>query len=529
MISIGNIMSHNHSLKLLALITALLVLTACSHLPKDFEQPPSYAINDTDKTWLGQEASKIPVNNPTDSSMYLIAEGTDAFLTRMALLSKAEKSVDVQYFIWKADIIGKLLMHQMLEVADNGVRVRLLLDDLTLDSETKDILFAMAHHSNIEVRIYNPFSASGYKARAALTDTVRINRRMHNKSFTVDSQYTIVGGRNIEENYFSANKRSNYADLDMVAIGPVVSDVNTQFDLYFNSPLAIPAHVFSEHKDHKTRLTEVKESLSNYVLSVKGSKYAQDLHNSAFYQKIVNGLSSRDEHLFYQGQAHVVYDNPEKTLGKSALETTYMVDMLKPHVSKIKHTLELISPYFIPGDEGTAHLVSLVNRGVKVRVITNSLASTDGIMAQSGYARNRYNLLKGGVEIYELKPKAKSKASRSLKQSEGAKSALHAKTYIFDRREVYIGSFNFDPRSAEINTELGVVCEIPEMAQYIAAELFDKNIHEAAYQVVLQDDEVVWIDNTTDNVIIHESQPETSWWRRFNLNVYSILPIESQL
>ena len=174
-------------------------------LPTDFEQVASHAYTDTKQTWLGKTASNIQPDDSDNSAMYLISEGTDAFLTRMALLSKAERSVDVQYFIWKADIIGKLLMHKMIELADKGVRVRLLLDDLSLDSETKSILFAMDHHELIDVRIYNPFSSSGYKAPAALTDTARINRRMHNKSFTDDSQYTIVGGRNIEENYFSAN------------------------------------------------------------------------------------------------------------------------------------------------------------------------------------------------------------------------------------------------------------------------------------------------------------------------------------
>jgi putative cardiolipin synthase len=224
-----------------------------------------------------------------------------------------------------------------------------------------------------------------------------------------------------------------------------------------------------------------------------------------------------------------IYDSPDKTLGKSELETTYMISMLRPHVEKIENTLELISPYFVPGDEGTKHLTSLVESGIRVRVITNSLASTDGIMAQSGYARQRYDLLKGGVELYELKPKAKSKASRSLRRSAEAKSALHAKTYIFDRKEVYIGSFNFDPRSAQINTELGVICEIPAMAEFIAAGLFDKNIDDIAYKVVLENDEVVWLDSENGQKIRHTSQPETSAWRRFNLSVYSILPIESQL
>ena len=504
-------------------------LSACSMLPTDFEQVASHAYSDTEQTWLGKTASQIQIDDSENSAMYLISEGTDAFLTRMALLSKAERSVDVQYFIWKADIIGKLLMDKMIELADKGVRVRLLLDDLNIDSETKAILFAMDHHELIDVRIYNPFSSSGYKAPAALADTARINRRMHNKSFTVDSQYTIVGGRNIEESYFSANVRSNYADLDIVAVGPVVAEVNEQFDIYFNSPFAIPGYVFDGHKSHKDALAQVRQALSAYVLSVQDSDYVQDLRNTAMYKRIESGLAGDNEQLIYRGKAHVIYDSPDKTLGKSELETTYLITLLRSHANKIEHSLELISPYFVPGDKGTKNLIALVEQGISVRVITNSLASTDGIMAQSGYARQRYNLLKGGVELYELKPKAKSKASRSLSRSAEAKSALHAKTYIFDRKEVYIGSFNFDPRSANINTELGVVCEIPAMAAYIATELFDKNLKAAAYQVTLQNDAVVWLETIDDDVIVHDVQPETSWWRRFNLNLYSILPIESQL
>ncbi len=514
-----------------ALVIALVcLLSACSMLPTDFEREDSHAFTDTAQTRLGLLAKQMQSKNPEHSSMFLIGEGTGAFLTRMALMNMAERSIDIQYFIFKSDIIGKLMMDTMLERAEHGVRVRILLDELTLDSETKAILFAMDHHPLIDVRIYNPFSSTGYKAPAALTDTARINRRMHNKSFTVDSQYTVVGGRNIEENYFSANSRSNYADLDIVAVGPVVADVNEQFDIYFNSPLAIPSFVFDEHKHHKTRLAQVKSELARFVESIQDSDYAQDLRSTTMYKRIVNGLSGQDEALIFQGKAHVIYDSPEKTLGKSELETTYMIAMLRPHTEKIAQTLELISPYFIPGDEGTKYLTDLVKKGIKVRVITNSLASTDGVLAQSGYARHRYNLLKGGVELYELKPKAKSKASRSLKRSAEAKSALHAKTYIFDRKEVYIGSFNFDPRSALINTELGIVCETPDMASYIATELFDKSVEQAAYQLALIDDDVVWLEASHDGQVIkHSVQPETSWWRRFNLYLYSLLPIESQL
>jgi len=428
----------------------------------------------------------------------------------------------------------------MIEAAERGVRIRMLLDDITLDSETKAIIFAMDQHQNIDVRIYNPVSASGYPLFAAITDIYRINRRMHNKSFTVDSQYTIVGGRNIENNYFSANTRSNYADLDIVSVGPIVAEVDKQFDFYWNSSLAVPANVFSGYDSHKSRYSEVQKELSDFMLSMHNSDYVLDIKSSEIYQ-YMNEDSGVNPKLLYKGKAHVIYDDPEKTLGKSELETTYMISLMRPYVEKIENTLELISPYFVPGVEGTEYLVDMVKRGVKVRVITNSLASTDGIMAQSGYARHRIAMLKGGVELYEFKPRAKSKASRSLRRSAEAKSALHAKTYIFDRKEVYIGSFNFDPRSAQINTELGVICEVPEMAEFIAAELFDKTIQQTAYKVELiveneniegvpvAQQKVVWIETVDGKEIRHLTQPETSAWRRFNLKIYSILPIESQL
>jgi len=531
----------NYLKNIIVLASIAIITTSCSSLPTDFDSVESYAYTDTAQTTLGKEAAQVTGGDTINSTMYLVAEGTDAFLTRVVLLSMAERSVDVQYFIWKSDLIGKLLMNRMIEAAERGVRVRMLLDDATLDSETKAIIFAMDQHQNIDVRIYNPFSSSGRRVSAAITDTYRINRRMHNKSFTVDSQYTIVGGRNIENNYFSANVRSNYADLDIVAVGPVVAEVDKQFDIYWNSPLAVPAEVFSEHEAHKDRYQEVRQELSDFALSEQDSDYALDLKDSEMYQRIASGITDHNPDLLYKGKAHVIYDDPEKTLGKSEHETTYMTSLMRPHVDRIENTLELISPYFVPGVDGREYLIDMVNRGVKVRVITNSLASTDGIMAQSGYARHRIELLKGGVELYELKPKAKSKASRSLRRSAEAKSALHAKTYIFDRDEVYIGSFNFDPRSAKINTELGIICEVPEMAEYIAAQLFDKNVEEAAYKIELvienedvdgiqvAQEKVVWVETVDGKEIRHRVQPETSAWRRFNLNVYSILPIESQL
>ncbi|MCK4709365.1 MAG: phospholipase D family protein [Gammaproteobacteria bacterium] len=421
------------------------------------------------------------------------------------------------------------------------MRVRLLLDDITLDSETEAIVYAMDQHENIEVHIYNPFSSRGFRAADAIVNPARINRRMHNKSFTVDGQYTIVGGRNIESNYFSANTRSNYVDLEIISVGPVVKEINKQFDLYWNSKLAVPVKAFTHNQTELDEFKETKKELADYAGSKKDSEYALDLQDSEMYQRVVNGLSGVDPKNLFRGKASVIYDDPGKSLGKSEDEIVYKTTLLRPHIENIEQSLELISPYFVPGVPGREYLIDMVKRGVNVRVITNSLSSTDGIMAQSGYARHRIELLKGGVELYELKARAKSKASRSLRRSAESKSALHTKTYIFDRKEVYIGSFNFDLRSAYINTELGIVCAIPEMAQYIASTLFDEKLQNTTYKVELvieiEDvdgievpmEKVIWIEMDKGKEIRHETQPETSAWRRFNENIYFVLPIESQL
>jgi putative cardiolipin synthase len=510
-------------------VVFIVFLSSCSSLPTDFEKTNRYALTNTQDSTLGIIATEMLSDSPELSAMQIIDKGRDAFLTRLALLKMAEHSIDVQYFIWKSDIIGNLLMLEMLAAADRGVRVRILLDDINLDDETKATLFAMDHHPNIDFRIYNPVSSTGYFFASAISDAARVNHRMHNKSFIADSQYIVVGGRNIEGNYFAANASSNFEDIDVIAVGPVVSEVNTEYDLYFNSPLAIPGHVFHDYTKYDNKLDSVKTKLQSFVDENSESNYVLDLKDTDLYKDYVNQIIGANGHVVYRGIAQVIYDSPEKTLGKSSIETTYLQSLIAPHVDKISQSLELVSPYFIPGDTGTEKLVSFVNNGIKVTVLTNSLASTDGIMAQSGYSRKRIDLLEGGVELYELKPKGKSKASHSLRQSGEAMSALHAKTYVFDRNEVFIGSFNLDPRSQNINTELGVVYQIPEMAEFVASEIFDKDLINIAYRVILENGELVWIEHIDGKEIRHTTEPETSWWRRFNMKFYSILPIESQL
>lgn len=525
-----------------SLISMIILLSACAQLPKNFEAPPSYALTDTENTILGKKAKDELGDNIKDSSMYLIKDGVDAFVGRIALLALAEKSIDVQYYIWHSDLIGKLLFTSLLKAADRGVRVRLMLDDMPVNDTTEKIIYALDQHKNIEVRLFNPFASRDFRYSDYLVSPVRINRRMHNKSFTVDNQHTIIGGRNIGNEYFSADKASNFKDIDVLAVGPIVKDVEEQFDIYWNSEVVYPVTAFEHNSATDENLNLLRKDLNAFTLSKENSKYHLDIQDSDLYKRIKRGsITKGNSTLVFKGEVLVVYDDPGKGLGKTEDEIDFLKNLVKPYVEKVDKTFEIVSPYFVPGEEGVKYLSALVKKGVKVSVITNSLSSTDGLMAQSGYSRRRYDMLEGGIELYELKTDLKTKISKSLRRGEKAKSGLHAKTYIFDREQTFIGSFNFDQRSANINSEVGVIYDVPEMSMLIAKSLFDESVIESAYKVKIAkqhidtDDiqiekgEIYWIETKDGKEVIHETEPETGFWRRFGQGLFSIMPIESQL
>jgi len=530
------------SCEIFGLIALILFLLSCAQLPANFKMNPSYVLQDTDDTILAKQARENSVDNKHLSSMYLIGNGIDAFVVRASLLAMAEKSIDVQYYIWRSDLIGKLIFDGLLKAADRGVRVRILIDDMPIDKETESILYALDQHENIEVRLFNPFATRGFRLVDYITSPARINRRMHNKSFTVDNQFTVIGGRNIGNEYFSADDVSDFVDLDVLASGVIVGDVGKQFDAYWNSQVVYPVSVFDHNQATTEDLLLLRTDLNEFSRSNKNSQYHLDVKDSEMYQSIVRGSLDKDQKSrVFSGTVKVVYDDPKKGLGKTENDIVYLKNMVLSYVGDINKSFEIISPYFVPGSRGVEFLTGLVKKGVKVRVVTNSLSSSDVLIAQSGYSRRRYELLEGGVELYELKTRFKTKLSKSLRRGDKAKSALHAKTYIFDRQQVFIGSFNFDQRSANINAEVGVVFDVPEMAESIASFLFDKAVEDIAYQVKIADRDIVtadteiekgevyWIETNNNKQSYYDKEPKTGFWRRFGQGFFSIMPIESQL
>ncbi|MCW8935827.1 MAG: phospholipase D family protein [Gammaproteobacteria bacterium] len=526
----------------MSVVFVMALLSACAQLPTNYRATPSYAITDTENTALGVKAKNELGVNTKDSSMYLINDGVDAFVARLALLMLAEKTVDVQYYIWHTDLVGKLLLTGLLNAADRGVRVRIMLDDMPVKDTTEEYLYALDRHKNIEVRLFNPFASRSFRYSDYMLSPVRINRRMHNKSFTVDNQHTIIGGRNIGNEYFSADEFNNFKDIDVLAVGPIVKDVEKQFDIYWNSKVVYPVTAFEHNSATEETLSLIRKELDAFTDAQENSRYHLDVQDSKMYKSIQrNSLSKDNPSLVFKGEVLVVYDDPNKGLGKTEDEVIFLKNLVKPYVDNIDKTFELISPYFVPGKKGVEYLIALVDKGVRVRVVTNSLSSTDGLMAQSGYSRRRYDMLEGGVELYELKTDTKTKVSKSLRRGEKAKSGLHAKTYVFDREQTFIGSFNFDQRSADINSEVGVIYDVQAMSTFIAESVFDKTIKDVAYKVKIAEQDIetgdvqiekgdiYWLEIKDGEEVIHDTEPETGFWRRFGQGLFSIMPIESQL
>ncbi len=375
-----------------AIILAMIgLLAGCASLPTDFERPESHAFPDTGTTTLGQEVQRNAADHPGKSGFHLLGSGLDAFVARAVMAHVAERSIDVQYYLYHDDLVGRLFSDQLLKAADRGVRVRLLVDDMDLGGRDLGAA-AIDSHPNIQVRIFNPFSRKTGRLSQFITRMGSVTRRMHNKSFTVDNQITILGGRNIGNEYFEADPDLAFADLDVLAIGPVVKAVSTAFDRYWNSELAYPATALRGKPPTPEEIDRLRGQLDDYVAQQADSPYLQALRNSNLADKM------RQKRVTYGwGEGTIVYDQPEKILHGTDKTEYHLAPQLKVYFEGVQEELIIISPYFVPGKLGTSFLASLAERGVRVRILTNSLASNDVGIVHSGYAKYRKALLRGGV------------------------------------------------------------------------------------------------------------------------------------
>jgi len=493
----------------LTLVLTLGLLSGCASVPADYPRTESFAYTDTGDTHLGQQIRENFGGDLQQTGLYPLDFGMQAFVARMAAIAVAQRSLDVQYYIWRADSSGKLLANQLLQAAERGVRVRLLLDDL--DTQGKDAgLLQLDTHPNIEVRLFNAFGHRGSRAWGFASDLRRLNHRMHNKSLTVDNLVTIVGGRNIGNEYFDASEDTAFTDLDVLAVGPLVADVSNMFDLYWNSDMALPVAAFTGAHDltgealldagARFKATIDQELASPYIQAVYESRILDELRLSRM--------------TFLWGSAQLIYDDPRKMDYQEITEATHMAPQLAPLFANAEKEVVVVSPYFVPGDKLVKYFAGLEARGTRVRILTNSLASSDVGMVHAGYMRYRKDLLRAGVDLYEFKPDPGTLSSN--KKWMGSSSAsLHTKFMSADGKLVYVGSFNLDPRSVALNTEMGVLFENPELDQRMLGA-FNEVVVSRAYHVQLDAaGDLVWIEYEDGQTLTYHEEPNTSAWQRF--------------
>jgi putative cardiolipin synthase len=507
-------------------------LTGCASLPKLDGRIPSAALTDTSGTKMGQAVASDAAGKGDASGIHPLEKPREAFAARVVLARAAERSLDVQYYIWHDDTAGALLFGELWDAAARGVRVRLLLDDNNT-AGMDGIIAALDSHPAIEVRLFNPFVSRGSRALGYLTDFERLNHRMHNKSFTADNQVTIVGGRNIGDEYFAAGGGMVFQDLDVVGAGPVAAEAGKAFDLYWNSDSAYPAESIVGRP-----APDFVAKFQARIAAVRASADAREYLEEVGATRLVADLVARRLSLQWV-PVRLLYDEPGKALGKAQDQELLFVRLVQA-IGSPQRELDLISPYFVPGKKGTADLAAYAASGIKVRILTNSLAATDVGAVHAGYAKRRKPLLKSGARLYELKPDAATGAAnpgrKEGKQAPGGSSggssavSLHAKTFAVDRSRVFVGSFNFDPRSARLNTEMGVLIDSPSLAEAVSSGL-DAKAPLAAYEVVLSADgeRLEWVERTPQGEVRHTTEPHTGFFRRLGIGFMSLLPIEGLL
>ncbi|WP_431299912.1 phospholipase D family protein [Tabrizicola sp. BL-A-41-H6] len=509
---------------LAAAILAVLALRLAFPLPDRQGIAVTTAIPASAQTTLGAAILPEQATHPGNSGITLLAGGGEAFAARVALARAAEQTLDVQYYIWQADTTGFVLLNELRAAAARGVRVRLLLDDngiTGLDAELR----ALDDLPNIELRLFNPFTLRNPKLLSFAFDFVRLNRRMHNKSLTADGVASVVGGRNVGDIYFAYGPGEHYIDTDVLAVGPAATDVSAMFDAYWNSASAFPADlILPAAPDGLARLQAA-------VTLATATDLARDYFTTVSRSSLVARLMSANATEEWV-PVTLVSDDPLKGLGRQA-DGGLLIERLGAVLTDVATgpavTVDLVSAYFVPGQGGTDLMTALSRQGVAVRVLTNAQEATDVLTVHGSYAGYRDDLLAAGVVLGELKadPLLPQPDQTLAMLLAGSASSLHSKVFSIDNARVFIGSFNLDPRSARLNTEMGLLIESPAIAALVTHAI-DRVMLDAAYGVRLTDTGALsWVTRAADgSETVLLTEPNTTWLDRSLVTLIGLLPIE---
>jgi len=504
----------------LAAAVSLAVLSACgSEQEPMVDRPKVTAFAEHESTRVGARLAELAAEHPDKSGFGIIRYGQPALAARLALCDLAEKSLDVQYYIWEADPTGRLLAERLARAAERGVRVRVLVDDINM-SGRDDRIGALDAHPNIEIRIFNPFKHRKFRALDFALDMGRINHRMHNKMMIMDNAVSLVGGRNVGAHYFEAHTESNFRDLDIVGAGPVVRETSEVFDHFWNGPWAVPS---KEVVGKSFTVAEYEDAVGDMRRQISEDEYPFPTEQSA--SAMLESLEEIFAGLVW-ATGEIVWDDPAEIY--EGFKRGRIGEGLFDRIETLEKELLIESAYFVPRDDGVAAAKALVDRGVRVRILTNSLSANDVLAAHAGYSKYRKPLLEAGVELYELRPYPGPVEKQIV--SAKSKAALHTKAIVFDRKDVFIGSFNLDPRSGSINTEAGIYVQSPELAAQVIDYMNEGVAPENAFRVVLDDnDDLRWIIEKDGVRLDYDTDPNSTWFQRRLVGLIRLLPVEKQL
>lgn len=499
------------------LIVIAMLLRILNPLPSQEHRPADIAVVDRPSEIVAQSAA-MSAGAPGKTGLEVIPTGIDAFAARLALAKAATRTIDAQYYIWEGDLSGRMLLEELVKAADRGVRVRLLIDDNTT-SGLDPMWIAANSHPNISVRLFNPLTIRHPRTANYLFSALRLNRRMHNKSMTFDGAATVIGGRNVGDEYFGAKEKGLFIDLDVVATGKVVGEVEQQFDRYWNSISAFPAENILDAQS-ATTLDQLRNP--DFEDKTRATDY-REAAETVFRRRYESG---KPLPLLWT-DVRLVADNPDKAIDKAS-RSDLVASQIAPLIRNAKQRFDLVSGYFVPGDQGAELLEGLAERGVKTRVVTNSIAVTDVPVVHAGYAPFRKPLLQSGVRLFEVRPmgEQREKPKDMGTKFSGGGESVHAKTFSIDGKTIFIGSFNFDMRSALLNCEMGFIFDAPDLATQMNGGL-DARLPEYSYEVKLDDQNMLaWQTREGGKTVTLQPEPNTTGFSRAMTSFLGWLPIK---
>ncbi|MBB5192557.1 putative cardiolipin synthase [Silvimonas terrae] len=530
-------MAHRWRLCILLLLLAMAGCATRAPL-SDFDRPASHALAADTQGPLGQSVTAAAATHADQSGFYLLVHGQEAFEARLALIQQARTSLDLQYYTALQDHTGTVILNALAAAARRGVRVRLLLDDLNLD-KPDGMLAIMAVQPNFEVRVFNPLTTGGRsmfaRAGALIADYDHLERRMHNKSLIADGVLAIVGGRNLADQYFDARPDMNFRDLDVLAAGQLPGKLGTTFDHYWNSKESYPLPALEPRPPSQEAITGWQNGGNAPPPPADKKEPAQMPVPDAASANAFLGKATRN---LIWAQAWLAADNPDKVEADADAQTGSKPGKgLLLAAQLAQHEFIIMSAYFVPRDGGTQFLGQMEQRGVAVKVLTNSLASTDVAAVHSAWRKYRKALIASGVEVHEFRPVAGVHGAALSTGS--SRASLHTKAYVVDRQILMIGSFNLDPRSVNLNTEQAVLIKNPELAQQVAYLYDQAATPKYSYKLELapprrpddtpQSRQLRWIGQEDGKDETWTSEPGAGLWRRTLSGVVGLFPADDEL